>query len=361
MKYIHIAGTNAKGSVAEYLYQILLAEGISCGVFTSPHLFSPAERIRMNGHEISEGDYEKYMRAAKGKDGEHLFRVWTRAALAWFADNHAEAAVIEAGIGGKKDCTNAVDARIAVITPVSLDHMRLLGDTVEKIARDKCGIIKQGATVITYGQEKSVMKIIRDACKRKNATLVETGKYGEKEAGLGGQTFDYRGMDDLAIRAAAPHQIENACAAIEAALALGAGEDAIRAGLANAALPARAQVVNNGLVVDGGHNPAAIAELGLMLEKYYPSKKIVALTAVMRDKEIQKIADGIGRFAGKVVCTCVDRERGLPAFDYAKYFKGAEYCADPRSAYAYAKSTHPDVLVVCGSFYLAGLVLKMQE
>jgi dihydrofolate synthase/folylpolyglutamate synthase len=263
MKYIHIAGTNAKGSVSEYLYQILLAGGISCGVFTSPHLFSPCERMRMNGKEISGGDYEKYMRAAKGGDGEHLFRVWTRAALRWFADNNAEAAVIEAGIGGKKDSTNAVDSEVAVITPISLDHTRILGDTVEKIARDKCGIIKQGAVVITYGQEKSVMKIIQAVCRRKGAKLVTVGEYGIKDAGLNGQVFDYKGMKGLFISAVSPHQAENACAAIEAALALGIGEKAVRQGLQTAVLPARVQIAGPGLVVDGGHNPAAIEELKL--------------------------------------------------------------------------------------------------
>lgn len=360
MRYIHIAGSNAKGSVAEYLYQILLAQGVSCGVFTSPHLFSPTERIRMNGKEIGAEAYEKTMQAARAKDGEHLFRVWTRAALAWFADCGAQAAVIEAGIGGKKDSTNVVDAKTAVITPVSLDHTRILGDTAEKIARDKCGIIKQGATVVTYGQSKSVMKIIRAVCKRKDARLVETGAYALRKAGLDGQAFDYGSIKNLFISAVSPHQVENACAAIEAALILGNGEKAIRQGLANAVLPARAQIAGPGLVVDGGHNPAAIEELKITLDRYFPEKEIVVLTAVMADKDIRKIADGIKGFAGKVVCTCVDRERGLPAFDYAKYFCGAEYCSDPRSAYAYTKSFNPEVLVVCGSFYLAGFVLKIQ-
>ncbi len=361
IKYVHIAGTNAKGSVAEYLYQILLAGGVSCGVFTSPHLFSPSERIRMNGKEINSEEYEEYMEAAKKKDGEHLFKVWTRAALSWFADNHAQVAVIEAGIGGKKDCTNAVDARVAVITPISLDHTKILGDTVEKIARDKCGIIKQGATVITYGQQESVKKIIRSVCKKKDATLIEAEKYGEKEAGLGGQTFDYKGMKNLFIHAVSPCQAENACAAAEAALALGATEKAIRQGLENAQLPARAQIAGPGLVVDGGHNPAAIKELKRTVQKYFSEKEIVVLTAVMADKDAKKIAEVIRGFATKVICTCVDRERGLPAFDYSKYFDGAEYCSDPRSAYAYAKIPDPEVLVVCGSFYLAGFILRCKD
>jgi len=358
MKYVHIAGTNAKGSVSEYLYRMLLAGGVSCGVFTSPHLFSPAERIRMDGDAIGAEDYGKYVQAAMGEDGEHMFRVWTRAALAWFADKGADVAVIEAGIGGKKDCTNVVDAKIAVITPISLDHTRILGDTVEKIARDKCGIIKQGATVITYGQEKSVMKIIESVCRRKSARLIVADGCEVKNTGLDGQVFDYGGMKNLYIRAISPHQVENACAAAEAALALGADEKAVRQGLEEAVLPARVQVAGPGLVVDGGHNPAAIRELKLALDRFYPSREAVVLTAVMRDKEVGKIAGEIGKFAGRVVCTCVDRERGLPAFDYAKHFNGAEYCSDPRSALAYAKSFAPGVLVVCGSFYLAGFVLQ---
>ncbi|MEI6100924.1 MAG: Mur ligase family protein, partial [Eubacteriales bacterium] len=172
MNYIHIAGTNAKGSVSEYIYQILMAEGYSCGIFTSPHLFSPAERFRMNGQIISCDEYHKYMQEAGGEQGEHMFRKWTRAALAWFEDNGLEYAVIEAGIGGSKDSTNVVDAKIAVLTPISLDHTKILGDTIEKIARDKSGIIKPGATVITFGQKNSVMRIIEAVCKKQGARLV---------------------------------------------------------------------------------------------------------------------------------------------------------------------------------------------
>lgn len=361
MEYIHIAGTNAKGSVAEYLCHIFMAEGISCGVFTSPHLFSPTERMRMDGREISAEEYERYMKAAKRRKGEHLFKVWMRAALSWFEDNGARIAVMEAGIGGKKDCTNQVDAKIAVITPVSLDHTRILGDTVEKIARDKCGIIKQGATVITYGQEKKVMRIIESACSRKDARLIVVGAYEVREAGLGGQVFDYKGMEGLSILAVSPRQVENACAAVETALVAGVSEEAIRQGLLSAVLPARVQIAGPGLVVDAGHNPAAIRELKDTLEKYFPSAAPVVLTAVMDDKDAGRIADEIKEFAGSVICTCADRQRGLPAFDYAKYFEGAEYCSDPRSALAYAKILEPELLVVCGSFYLAGFILQCKD
>lgn len=359
MKYIHIAGTNAKGSVSEYIYHILMAEGISCGVFTSPHLFSPAERMRLNGKSITDAEYQKYMDWVGGEDGEHLFRKWTRAALAWFADGGAEAAVIETGIGGSKDSTNVVDAGIAVLTPVSLDHTKILGDTVEKIARDKCGIIKKGATVITYGQKASVMRIVRAACEKKSANLVTIGSYYVRESSLDGQRFDYGDLKDLRIGAISPHQVENACAAVEAALAADVHSDAIRAGLANAALQARVQVLDPGLIVDGSHNPAAIEELGLALDKYFDSKDIVVLTAVMRDKDAKKISEGIKKFASRVVCTCVDKERGLPALDYSKYYDNTDYFSDARSAYRYAKMLKPELLVVCGSFYLAGLILQV--
>ena len=359
MKYIHIAGTNAKGSVSEYIYHILMAEGISCGVFTSPHLFSPAERMRLNGKNITEAEYQRFMELAGGEEEEHLFRKWTRAALAWFADGGAQVAVIETGIGGSKDSTNVVDAGIAVLTPVSLDHTKILGDTVEKIARDKCGIIKEGATVITYGQKESVMRIVRAACEKKNAKLMIIGSNHLRQSSLDGQRFDYGGLNDLRIGAISPHQVENACAAVEAALAAGAHADAIRAGLANAALQARVQVLNPGLIVDGAHNPASIEELRLTLDKYFDCKDIVVLTAVMRDKDAKKISEGIQKFADRVVCTCVDRKRGLPAFEYSKYYKKADYFSDARSAYQYAKMLKPELLVVCGSFYLAGLILQI--
>lgn len=359
MKYIHIAGTNAKGSVSEYIYHILMAEGISCGVFTSPHLFTPAERMRMNGKSISDAEYQKYMESAGGEEEEHLFRKWTRASLAWFEDGGADVAVIETGIGGSKDSTNAIDAGIAVLTPISLDHTKILGDSIEKIARDKCGIIKKDATVITYGQKESVMRVIRAACDKKNAKLVTIGSYTLREAGRSGQRFDYGDLKDLYISAISPHQVENACGAVEAALAAGAHAGAIREGLANASLQARVQVLDSGMIVDGAHNPAAIEELRLTLEKYFDCKDILVLTAVMRDKDAKKISAGIKKFAHRVVCTCVDRERGLPAFDYSKYYSNADYFSDARSAYRYAKMLKPELLVICGSFYLAGRVLQI--
>lgn len=361
MNYIHIAGTNAKGSVSEYIYQILMAEGYSCGIFTSPHLFSPAERFRMNGRTITEEEYQRYMKDAGGVKGEHMFRRWTRAALAWFEDNNLDFAVIEAGIGGSKDSTNVVDAKIAVLTPISLDHTKILGDTVEKIARDKCGIIKPGAAVITFGQRRSVMRIIESVCKKQGARLIVAEEPKILHAGLDGQDFAYKDITRLSISAVSPHQADDACGAIEAALAAGASAEAIKKGLANTHLEARVQVISPGLVIDGAHNPAAIGELKLALEKHFVGKKILVLTAVMRDKDANGIAAGIRKFANKVVCTCVDRERGLPAFDWAKHFDDADYFSDPRSAFAYAKVMNPEVLVVCGSFYLAGVALRLAD
>ncbi len=361
MDYIHIAGTNAKGSVSEYIYQILMAEGYACGLFTSPHLFSPAERFRMNGRTITGQEYAKYMEAAGGVEGEHMFRKWTRAAIAWFEDNHLDYAVIEAGIGGSKDSTNVVDAKIAVLTPISLDHTKILGDTVEKIARDKCGIIKPGAKVITFGQKRSVMRIIEAVCKKQGARLIVADEPRILHAGLNGQDFTYKELKGLLIGAVSPHQADDACGAIEAALAAGAGAGAIKEGLLNTRLEARAQIISPGLVIDGAHNPAAIGELKLTLDRLFAGKRVTVLTAVMRDKDAKAIASGIKKFADKVICTCVDRERGLPAYDWAKHFNDADYFSNARSAFAYAKAMSPELLVVCGSFYLAGVVLKYSE
>lgn len=380
MEYIHVAGTNAKGSVAQYIYQILLAEGYSCGLFTSPHLFFATERFRMNGKDITQEEYEHYMQIAGEKAGEHLFKRWTRAALAWFADHNPHWAVVEVGIGGARDSTNVINAKIVVITPIGLDHTQLLGNTPEKIARDKCGVIKPGATVITFGQIKSVLRVIASSCQKQGAKLIVADTPALLHSGLDGQRFDYKELRDLCISAISPHQADNACGAAEAAMAAGASASAVRAGLAAARLKARVQIIapiepvnclgyTKGLpkpetqcwvVVDGSHNPAAVAELQQALDKHFKGKKITVLTAVMRDKDANGIAAGIRKFADFVVCTCADKERGLPAKEYARMFAGgAVYQGDPGEAFAMAKAQKPDVLVVCGSFYLAGIVLQL--
>lgn len=366
MQYVHLAGTNAKGSTAQYIAGILLQRH-TCGLFTSPHILSPCERMRLNRQDISERQYEEYMEKARGEGNAHLFSVWTNAALLWFADSNVEYAVIETGLGGRLDPTNIVPSSMQVLTPISYDHMALLGDTLTEIAREKCGIIKRDSIVISHPQEEEVMRVIRATCERQNARLIvlDAERIRVHQSDVEGQTFDFtyegKRYRDLFIHAASPMQVQNACVALIAAVELGMGEEEIKAGLAETVISARVQVCGD-IVVDGAHNPAALRELSRALERYFPSRDVTVLVAVMRDKDVMEITREITAFANHVVCTCADKKRGLPVRELQQYFSCAQANEDPRAAFFEAQSIAKQkrgILVVCGSFYLASYALAL--
>lgn len=366
MQYVHLAGTNAKGSTAQYLADIL-SVGHSCGLFTSPHIISPCERMRINGEMISETEYDKYMKNARGDKNRHLFCVWTNAALSWFENRNVEYAVIETGLGGRCDPTNIVPAQMQIITPISYDHMALLGHTLTAIAREKCGIIKQGSIVISHPQEEEAMRVIRQTCRAKNARLVvlDEKNIHIRKAGTDGQTFDFvhdaQTYHKLCIRAASPMQVDNACVALIAATELGIKEEEIRMGLSETKIPARVQVEEN-IIVDGAHNPAALKELKRTIQKYYKNADITVLTAIMHDKDIFSSVNEIESFASRVICTCAEKKRGVPAGELAGYFKKAKAIENPECAFDEGRKMadkKKGILVVCGSFYLASYAVKI--
>lgn len=366
MQYVHLAGTNAKGSTAQYIANIISQEH-SCGLFTSPHIISPRERMKINGEMITEQEYKEYMENARGDQDRHLFCVWTQAALQWFQDKKVEYAVIETGLGGRCDPTNIVPAEMQILTPISYDHMQMLGSTIAKIAREKCGIIKRDSVVISHPQDEDAMRVIRQTCKGKNARLIVLDQkcIAVKQSNTEGQRFEfcYEGKrhTDIVIHAISPMQVENACIALMAAIELGMNESSIRNGLLQTKVAARAQVIGN-VIIDGAHNIAAIQELVNTVEKYYEHQDITVLVAIMRDKDVENITKMIKCISNRVVCTCADKKRGIPAKELATYFDSAVAIEAPDYAFLEAQrlaEQKKGTLVVCGSFYLAASVLHM--
>lgn len=360
MKYIQVAGTNAKGSVCEYIYGILLKSKYKCGVFTSPHIFTPRERIRVNGECISQSDYEKYMTEAQEKEDEHLFLTWWRAAYKYFCDKKIDVAVIEAGIGGSCDITTKyIDADIAVITKIGLDHTKILGDTKEKIAFDKCGIIKQNSDVISFNQPPSVKKVIEDYCAQMGKTAEFVCDYKINKISGDKLLFDCCGIKNLAIHTIDEKQAENACCAVMAAKKLGIDESAIREGLKDTKLFARMQKCGN-YIVDGAHNPQAVLHLMERCEKHFGKNNFSGVTAVMKDKDYKKIAEVIGKYTDKIVCTALNMPRALGCEEYARCFENALLEKDIKKALVSAEKLNKNV-VIAGSFYLAAEVLKLRQ
>jgi dihydrofolate synthase/folylpolyglutamate synthase len=316
---VHVTGTNGKTSTARMIETMLREMGLSTGRFTSPHLHSIRERIALNGNPI---EMERFIAAyddvlpfiemvdARSVDegGPQLtyFEVLVAVAYAAFADAPIDVAVVEVGMGGSWDATNVADAKVAVVTPIALDHERFLGPTVEAIATEKAGIIKSGSLVVSATQEPEVAEILVEVAQGVGTTPAFEGKdFGiqRREVAVGGQQLAIRGLggdyDDLFLPLHGPHQGQNAALALAAVEAfVGGGDhrldlDIIRAGLAAATSPGRLEVVRRSptVLVDAAHNPAGALALRAALEDSFNFAKIVGVIAILEDKDANAILE----------------------------------------------------------------------
>jgi len=371
MKYVHIAGTNGKGSVAEYIYQIISAAGETCGLFTSPHLVSPTERFRANGQQISAEELDALLREVERKKlavNSSLFAAYTAAALLWFEQLGLRYAVLETGLGGRLDPTNVITPEISVLTAIGYDHTGLLGDTIEQIASEKAGIIKPGVPVVSARQLPEAERVICETCEQKGSALYYVDDVKVLDATLSGQTFESYGRR-YHIRGIGEVQPEIAALATLAARSMSFAEDAIREGLARTELPCRTQYIPGSpdMLLDGAHNGAAVATLCRTLDRHFAGRRKVLLFACMKDKDYADMAAQLIPRFDRVFVTNVDPVRGASTAALAELFGLHSACMtedDPKLAYkAAADSARKTggLLVVCGSFYLAGLVLCIME
>ncbi len=293
LKYIHVAGTNGKGSVCNFLQSIFTEAGYVTGKYTSPNLISVCERISVDGKLIDEAEMEKLLaeveQGVKGVIDElgespTQFEIWTAAAFLYFKARKCDVVVLETGLGGTRDATNVIEDNIAsVIVRLDLDHTEYLGDTLEQIAAEKAGIIKSPCKggeglCITTGQEESAMTVLKNVCRDKNNRLVVaneprlTGFKAFKEC------FDYTSSGGAEIKGVecglcGIYQPENAAIAIETALQLGIDEAFIKRGIMSATNPARFEIIrreNPAVIYDGAHNKNGIAALVKCLKRYFP-------------------------------------------------------------------------------------------
>lgn len=329
---IHVTGTNGKTSTSRIIESILLEMGLRTGRFTSPHLHSMRERIVLSGKPISE---EKFVAAyddvipfvemvdaqsaEQGLPRMNYFQTLVAVAYAAFADAPVDVAIVEVGLGGAWDATNVADGQVAVVTPVDLDHMHLLGDTVEEIATEKSGIIKEGALAVSSVQPyEDVLEILRERSVEVGARLaVEGFDFGirSSELAVGGQQFSMQGLageyDELFLPLFGAHQLQNAVTAVAAVEAfVGGGEqrldpEVLRAGLASAKSPGRLEVVRRSptVVVDAAHNPAGAMALRRAIEESFNFTRLVGVVAILKDKSATEILEILEPVLDHVVVT----------------------------------------------------------
>lgn len=378
LRFIHIAGTNGKGSTAAMLSAILREAGFKTGLFTSPHLRFYQERIQIDGVPISDGDLCAMAELVKPaveemEETPTEFERFTAMAFCYFLQKRCDAVVLEAGLGGRLDCTNIIPApEAAVITSIGLDHTEYLGNTPTTIAREKAGILKPGSSVVLSGQCPEAVPVVRARAEELGCPLRVTDRSALRRLSgdLDGQRMDYRDRRDLRLRLLGPYQCENAAAALDTVDALRLRgwripEEAVRRGLETAFWPGRFEVLSRQplILADGAHNPAGAAELARCLDDCLPGRKCLFLVGVMADKDYPAMLRAVLPHAAGFIAVPPPNPRALPApvleAEIRRSFSGPVRAAQSvETGLELALSVQPpgQPLCVFGSLYQLGVV-----
>ena len=376
---IHVAGTNGKGSLIAYLRAMLEAAGHSCHVYISPHLVRFHERIRLAGTLISEPALTALLDecvAANGGEEITFFEITTCAAFAAFARTPADWTLLEVGLGGRLDATNVVEApRLTIITPVSLDHQAFLGDTVAAIAGEKAGIIKRGVPVIVGPQTDEGLAVIEAKAAKMGAPVFAFGQHWTVSEDRGRLIYqDENGLLDLPLpNLPGPHQIQNAGAAIAALRLLGRDEAACEAAVTRAYWPARMQRLRQGPLVDaapqvelwldGGHNPAGGEAVAATLARM-PVRETHLICGMLNTKDVTGYMVPLAPHVTRLHAVTIPGEKNtLPAETTADAARAAGINAVTAPSVAealagIATSSPQARVLICGSLYLAGVILR---
>lgn len=338
LKCIHVAGTNGKGSVCAFLSSILKANGYKVGMYTSPHLKRFTERIQINGKEIEEAKLNQLIEKIKPLyTNQTFFEVTTAAAFQYFNEENVDIAVLEVGLGGRLDATNVITPLISIITHISLDHTHVLGKTINQIAKEKSGIIKENIPVITLAKNDA-LKTIKKIAKQHNSKVFIPKKQS-LELGLKGN-----------------FQKENAALAIKAAELLNINKTAIRNGLKNAIWPRRFEFIEKNILVDCAHNLDGIKSLSKEIKKQ-KYEKIITVTGILKDKDKSNMVKEIAGFSDYIIFTRPKTDRAEDPKELQKHTtKRSEIVLDVKEALKKAKKiANPgDLIVVAGSIYTVG-------
>ncbi len=320
--FVHVAGTNGKGSTCAMIESALRASGLRTGLFTSPHLVEPTERIRINGVDVAADAFNEAFlevhRAAErllesGAIDAHpsYFETVTLMAFVLFRSARVDMVVLEVGLGGRLDATNIVTPALSVITPVDFDHEAFLGKSLESIAGEKAGIIKQGIPVVSAGQRPEAAQVIAQKAAALNAPL-EVALPRPVTLNRNGCTFEWNGLL-IECNLAGEHQAQNALTAATALLALGVADQFIAKGIAAARWPGRLELVrtNPDLYLDGAHNPAGARALAAYIRRFHQGRRVSMIYGAMRDKSVEEITAILFPLASEVILVAPDQPRAV--------------------------------------------------
>lgn len=338
IKIVHVAGTNAKGSVSAYIESICQTSGYKVGLFASPAVFDYYEAYRINGQNISKEEYasvgSKVIEAVKQVNDKDIwptsFEIETAIAYQYFYDKNVDIAIIETGMGGSLDATNVTKSTlVSVITPISIDHSAFLGDTIDAIAHAKAGIIKKDSVVTcALDQKEEAVNVIKKTAYDNNANVIipDIKDIVHNEDG----TFDYKDISGIRLKMYGKKQIENAVLAIETVRVLKEkyyykqiDEELIKTGLFNMILPGRIEKIGTepDIIIDGAHNPAAAQALRDYVKEEYKDRDVILLTGMFKDKDYTKVANIMSEVSNKVITVTPPTERGLDSEELQKVYR----------------------------------------
>ena len=375
LKFVHIAGTNGKGSTAAMLASILRKAGYRTGLYTSPYIYRFNERMQVDGQDISDEDLcacTEFVRphAEAMAESPTEFELVSCIAFEFFLRKQCDIVVLEVGMGGAMDSTNVIDVpEVAVITNIGLDHTEFLGDTLEKIAETKAGIFKEGGSAVVYRSTPGVEAVFERVAAERHVRLrkADFASLHLVSHSLDGQVFDCGVRRGLRLPLLGDHQLHNAAVVLAACDTLieegwRLSEQNIRDGLADVRWPGRFDILRRDplFIIDGGHNPQCIDALCTNIRDYLPGQKLVVLTGVLADKDYVDMYKPVLPYVKQFVCVAPPNPRRLDAEKLAEYLCGTGVPAAPYETIAdgvraAVEAAGKDGTVLCfGSLYMIG-------
>lgn len=384
LKIIHIAGTNGKGSTTEMLANILTKNGYKVGKYISPHLIKYNERISVNGQDITDKEMEEIIEKLKDKIEKYnkiskekvtLFELLTTMALYYFKEKNCDFVVLETGLGGLYDCTNIAKSIVSIITSIGYDHMAILGKTLEEIAIQKAGIIKEKSNTVIIEQEQSIQNIIQETCLNKNNTLkvikkadIQNKKYEEEFS-----IFDYKENKNIKLNLKGDKQFENASLCLETINILKQkgyqiSEKKVKEGLSTVIHKARFETINKNpkIIYDGGHNEEAILNFINTVNTYYKKEEKIYIISILKSKDYKTVLKHLLKDENStfIFTSGNDEERYVSSeelYEIAKKIAKNDwlYKMNLQEAILYAKTQREKVSFIVGSFYIYGDVIKI--